>query len=130
MKDKIISPKNISSELLKQLFEDAYLDASIDKKTGNIIIKENWSTWIYIDEEKRYFSFNISFTIKKKSKLVDRVEYTHNVSKEFILIKAYNDNGGITFSTYIWLEGGVTPKNIIKTYKAFVWVTGDSNGTT
>ena len=42
------------------------------------------------------------------------------------MIKAFDDNGAITFKTYIWLEGRVTPKNIIKTYKAFVWVTEEA----
>ena len=123
MAEKIISTDNLSKELLKEIFDDAYLDAGFDEKDGDLFVKETWKTWIYLDEKKRYISLSLYFIINEDSSMADRLEYAGNVSREFILIKANLEKTVIAFKTYIWLEGGMTFKNIIKTYKAFLWVT-------
>ena len=123
MSEKMISSDNLSKDLLKNIFDDAYLDAGFDEKDGDLYVKETWKTWFFLDEKKRYFSMSLYFIINEDSSMADRLEYASNVTREFILIKANVEKTVIAFKTYVWLEGGMTYKNIIKTYKAFLWVT-------
>ena len=118
--EKLITNENVSKELIKEVFDSAFLDTGYDQ--GDLFIKETWRTWVFVDEKNRFLSVNLYFNLNLSSSLADRLDYVNYVSKEFILVKVALYDKTIRFGTYIWLEGGVSPKNIIKTYKAFLMV--------
>ncbi|MFO7655673.1 MAG: YbjN domain-containing protein [Bacteroidales bacterium] len=129
--EKLISNENVSKELVKEIFDNAFLDTGYDQ--DDLFIKETWRTWLFVDEKNRFLSFNLYFNLNQNSKLADRLDYVNYVSKEFIIVKVALYDKTVRFGSYIWLEGGVSPRNIIKAYKAFIMVieealNADKNG--
>ncbi len=120
MEEKLISSENLSTQVIKSLFDNAFIDTGFDKE--DLFIKERWRTWVYVDKGNRYFSLNLYFTANQSAKMADRIEYATRINDEFILVKVIPEQNVITFRTYVWVEGGVTPKNIIHVYKAFIMV--------
>lgn len=120
MSDEIVSNKNLSSELIKEIFEGAYFDASVDSDSGDVVIQERYKYYVEIDNNsKRFITFRINITRNTNARLEDRHNYINDVNNGLIAIRVAEFKEIFSFDHYMWVEGGVTKKNIVMAFKTF-----------
>ncbi len=119
MNDEIINPMNVTQDLLMDYFNKAYFETSLDDK-GSLFIKDKFRIFIDIHKKKTNITFSVNFNIQDNASLSDIVEYTVNVNKALLQIKAVPLTKVITIEYDLWIEGGAIVKNIIAAYRSFV----------
>jgi hypothetical protein len=117
----IVSKDNITIDLLKKIFENAFYDIKETSKTY-IEIKDTYSVYIDLDESGRYLTFSVNWPINENFSVQDKFNLLNKVSKEVLLVTPYfNDTGSsLIVKSTAWIEGGTTVKNVILTEKLFV----------
>jgi hypothetical protein len=118
MNDDIVSKENLSKEMLKEIFVSAYFDVSQDD-SGDLTIKERYTTHIQVDKSNRYICFFSNILRNEKSGLQERHAYTNAVNCDLIAVRAIELEKIFSYDYYLWIEGGVTKKNIILAFKNF-----------
>ena len=124
MANQLISSENLSQESIYQLFDNAYLD--IEKKDDAFKIKDNFVVWIDLDENRRYIKFSSYFKRGSNMNANDMATYLNKVNTEYIMVRAAASDQLVVLTYYLWVEKGVTARNVISTYKFFDSVLIDS----
>ena len=60
MSDELIYPEEISTDALKALFEEAYMEVSVDTD-GDLIVKDNYRCYLRPDQDGRLISIYAIF---------------------------------------------------------------------
>ncbi|MDH7598199.1 MAG: YbjN domain-containing protein [Sedimentisphaerales bacterium] len=120
MTEEMITPENISSQLLKAAFESAYMDVLVDED-GDLRIKDVCNIIVRPDLERRNRIRLLSlFRFKEDSTLAQRLQCVNNINSEFIMVCAsVTDNGLLVFRHDMMLDGGLTAKTLILSTKRF-----------
>jgi hypothetical protein len=116
----LITPENLSQELLKFVFNHAYIDVYVDKD-DDLYIDEEVRCYILISDNKKDRIRLLSvFGFVPESVLLERLECANRINDEFTLIRAaVTANDTLTIDYDIYIRGGITRKNFIQTVKRF-----------
>jgi hypothetical protein len=127
MSDEIVNSDNLSKDLLKNLFENAYMNVSSDKD-GDVIIKEGGrGAYAFVDKNKRFIHLVSFYSGNPKASLADKLMYVNKVMANLILSRSYVDkDGDIIFDYYIPVEGGTTKRGVVLATKRFFSVLDDA----
>lgn len=120
MAEDLITPQNLSSELLKAAFESAYMDARVDED-GDLRVKDICNVIVRPDLERRNQIRLLSlFRFKDDSTRTQRLECVNNINSEFIMVCAsVTDNGLLVFRHDLMIDGGLTTKALVLGVKRF-----------
>jgi hypothetical protein len=114
----LITPENVSVELLKDVFA-AYMDTSFDED-GDLIVKGECQVYITITPDKSSIRLMTIFRIREESSLETRLEAVNKINNEFIIVKAHStDNNKMIFTYFFILAGGLTKKALVLGLKLF-----------
>lgn len=121
MTDDLITPENNTIELLKSLYETAYMDTKIDER-GYLRVQDG-STWCFVipSMDLGRIQFVAPFGIKDGMGRLDLLESANRVNREYIMIRTtVEDDGSIFFEHDISIRGGLPKKTLILTTKRFL----------
>lgn len=120
MAEEMITPDNLSINLLKSTFEAAYMDVSQDSDDG-LKIEEACGVFIRPDlESKNRISLYAVFGFKDRSKKIQRLECVNRINEDYIMVCAFATDNGLLFFKYdIMLDGGLTKKALVLAVKRF-----------
>ena len=85
MNEELITPENLSTELLKTIFEAAYMNVEIDDD-GDLKVREECT--VYVRPNKKYkdrIALLCMFGFKDSSTDAERFECINLINKEFII---------------------------------------------
>jgi len=118
---QLISNANVSKDLVKSIFEGAYSDIKINEK-GDMIVNDSWPIYIDIDDQKRYVTFSVYWQVNDSATDEDKLELLNTLSSGILCISSHFDETGKTIALKydLWVEGGITYKNLIAAEKIFV----------
>jgi hypothetical protein len=117
--DEFIYPEGISAEALKALFEEAYMEASIDTD-GDLIVKDNYRCYLRPDADGRLISIYAIFGAAPDAAQADKLAYINRVNDQVKLIRAsVSANGKFFFDYYLSVEGGVSKRSVVLTVRRF-----------
>ena len=118
--NELMSGDAITSEKLKTLFDNAYIDV-LETKDTYVKIKDSKTLYIDIDSKKRFISINASYTLQKGANEKDILELFNRINKEVLMIKCYHNKEAntVSFYYYYWIDGGYSNKTIISAVKLF-----------
>ena len=119
MKDEIISPENVTRDLLMAYFDKAYFKTSLDDK-GSFFIQDKFRVYIDISKKKTNITFGVYFTLKEGHLSSEASDYANTINKELLQLKAISGEKTITIEHDMWIEGGALVKNIVASYRSFV----------
>ena len=120
MPDEIINPSDISRDFLFALFENAYMNVSIDAD-GDVRVEDTYGCWLFPLSKGRYIRLMGQFRSNPSTLVPERHGFANRVNDELKLIRAYvKENGGFGFDYYIVVEGGTTKRNIVNTTRTFL----------
>jgi hypothetical protein len=118
---QLISNTNISKDLIKSIFEGAYSDIKINEK-GDMIVNDSWPIYIDLDDQKRYVTFSVYWQVNDTATDEKKLELLNTLSSGILCISSHFDETGKTIAIKydLWVEGGITYKNLIAAEKIFV----------
>jgi hypothetical protein len=117
----IVSKDNVTVDLIKKIFENSFYEI-VETAPTYVQIKDVFNIYIDLDKDNRYFTYSVNWPINTTFSLQDKYELQNLISKDVLLITPYysDSESSIVIKTTIWLEGGVTVKNIVFAEKIFV----------
>ena len=108
MPEDLITPENLSKDLLQELFQQAYLDVSRDED-GDLVVRDEYRCFVFPDADKRYIHFMSLFRGGAEATLEAKLAYVNRVNDEVVIVRAcVTDAGGICFDYYVPVHGGIT----------------------
>jgi hypothetical protein len=117
--DDFIYPEGISADALKKLFEEAYMEVSVDTD-GDVIVKDNYKCYLRPDPDGRLISFYAIFGAADGAADPDKLAYINRVNDQVKLIRAsVSANGKFFFDYYFSVEGGVSKRAIVMSVRRF-----------
>jgi len=128
MQDEMITPDNLSKELLKSVFEAAYMDVSYDKD-GDVKVKEKVTCFVFPNEKwKDRITLCAIFGFKPNATPTQRLECANRINSEYAIIRAVvGKNDTLRFTYDILLEGGgVSKKALVLKVKRFCSIPHDA----
>jgi len=120
MSDDLVTPDNLSKELLKSLFDSAFLETSWDDE-GDLRVKDRIRCFALPSENKDRIRLLAIFGFKDGATPAQRLECVNNINREYIMVRAaIGSNGVLRFDHDIYVKGGVTKKNVVLATKRFL----------
>ena len=118
--DSLITPENVSNELLKSVLDAAFMEPDYDDK-GYLFIREGGHDCvIFLNEKKDRISFGMYYAFKPRSSQRARSQCINRINDECILVKAIafgEDN--LRFEYDLFIAGGITKRNFVLALKRF-----------
>ncbi|MBN1422194.1 MAG: YbjN domain-containing protein [Planctomycetes bacterium] len=125
MSEELITTENVSLDAVKIVLEQAFMDPVVESDR-TIMLKDQYKIWLNFDPNKRYIQIRSAFRVKDGASHEDLLEYVNGVNTSLIFIRLYVHESSLVMDHYIWLDGGVTKKNLVKTVKFFFLVIQDA----
>lgn len=121
MANELITPDNASIELIHELFEQAYMDATLDEEKRQIRLREEVVARVFLSESRERMQIVAYYGIKEQADRIERLELVNRVNENYVLIRAgIDDDGDLWFDYCILLKGGVTRKAIVQAVRVFL----------
>ena len=119
MSDEFIYPEGISADSLKKLFEEAYMEVSVDTD-GDLIVKDNYRCYLRPDPDGRLISIYAIFGANAAAAEPDKLAYINKVNDQVKLIRAsVSSNGKFFFDYYLSIEGGIPKRSVVLAVRRF-----------
>jgi hypothetical protein len=117
--DEFIYPEGISTDALKALFEEAYMEVSVDTD-GDLIVKDNYRCYLRPDQDGRLISIYAIFGANEAAAEADKLAYINRVNDQVKLIRAsVSANGKFFYDYYLSVEGGISKRSVVLAVRRF-----------
>jgi len=120
MTDELITPENLSKELLKSTLDAALMDTSYDTD-GDILVKDIITAWVLPNAERKDRIKLLSiFGFQPGVSQLQRLECVNKINSEYIIVKAHvGQKDTLRFDYDIMVAGGITKKAFVLAVKRF-----------
>lgn len=119
MTGELITPDNVSKELLKSILDDALFETSYDSD-GDIKVEEDISFWVLPSKEQGRIKLLANFGFLPDCPREERLEVVNKINRQYIVVKATaGDNDLLRFEYDILIAGGITKKAFLLAVKRF-----------
>lgn len=119
MTEELITPDNVSKQLLKSILDDALFETSYDAD-GDIRVEEDLSFWVLPSKEQGRIKLLANFGFLPDCPREDRLEAVNKINRQYIVVKAsVADNDILRFEYDILIAGGITRKAFLLAVKRF-----------
>lgn len=120
MSDEMISRENLTKELLKSVFDSAYMEATIDGD-GDLMVKDMVNCWVYPSESKDYVTLVSRFGFKESASALERLQCVNSMNYHFFLIRAMvvQEHNVLRFDYDVYVGSGISKKHFIQLVKKF-----------
>jgi hypothetical protein len=120
MTNDLITPENLSKELLKSIYDSAFMKTSWDDD-DDLRVTDQISCFVLPTEKNDRIQLLTLFGFKQNSSESQRLNCVNNINREYIIVVAVaSANNILQFKHEIYVEGGITKKNLILTTKRFL----------
>ena len=120
MSSDLITPENLSKELLESIYDSAFFETSWDDD-GDLVIKDQIRCLVMPNEEKNRIQLVSLFGFAPRSRMSKRLECVNKINSEYIMVTAVaGANDTLQFKYDIYVEGGITKKNLVLATKRFL----------
>ena len=117
--DELIHPEDVNAASLKQLFDDAYMEASIDTD-GDVRVKDKYSCFLRPDADGKVIAVYSIFGAAEGALPEGKMDYANRVNDQVKLIRAsVMGDGRFFFDYYIPVDGGITKKALVLVTRRF-----------
>jgi hypothetical protein len=119
MNDDLVTPENLSKELLRSIYDQAFLETSLDSE-GDLRVHDGIRCFVFPRDDRVrlfcMFKFDAANATPEK-----RLEMVNRVNCEYIMVRAASGaNDSLVFDHDIIVKGGVTKAQIVHATKRFL----------
>jgi len=116
--EDILTADNVSRELLKSIFDAAYMDVTLGKGDG-IIVKEGFRCLVLPKKEQNLIKLLISLTFKPQLNDLQKLEFVNKVNKDYIIVRATANKNSLICDHDIMMDGGLKRAALVQQVKRF-----------
>lgn len=116
MDDDLITQKNLTSELLCTVINQAYFNYTLEE--SYILVEDRINISISIEENKRSITYG-AFYSYENIPLDEKFRLANDFSSKFNCLKCAILDGTVCISHEMWCQDGVTKKNFITFLRVF-----------
>jgi hypothetical protein len=121
MATELVTPDNATIEMIRDIYEAAMMDASLDEEKKQIRIKEEVVAKAFLSESKERLQLVAYYGIKEDAQRIDRLELVNRINENYVFIRAgIDDDGDLWFDYTILLKGGITKKAVVQATRVFL----------
>ena len=118
---EFVNPENVSIELIRDVFDAAMMEVTLDEEKKFIRIKEDVVARCTLSESKERVMLVAYYGIKEEAQRIDRLELANRINDQYVLIRAsIDDDGDLQFDYCLVLKGGVSKKHIVQATRVFL----------
>ncbi len=119
MSNEIITPENLSKELLKSIFEAAFMETSIDAE-GDLQVRDGIGCYVFAREDR--IRLMTLFRTKDGANRQELLEFANRVNDQYIIVRVTVAGKGttISFDYDIPVKGGITKQAVVLATKRFL----------
>jgi hypothetical protein len=123
MSDQMITPENLSAELLRPILEAAYMEVSVDSD-GDLLVKDRIRCFVIPNREsKDRIKLLAQFGFAPSASQLERLEMVNKINADYIMVKStVRPNDGLRFEYDVMVGGGLTSRNFVLTLKRFLGI--------
>lgn len=126
MPDDLITSDNLSPELLKAVFDAAFMEAKLDDK-GELIVEDAVKVRLIVNQERKdRIRFISLFGFKSDSSQLARLQCANLINAEYIMVCASAEEDLLFFRYDLMVAGGVTKKALVMAVKRFATIPQDA----
>lgn len=120
MADELITPDNLSKELLKSVLDTAFMDTSYDGD-GDLVVKEGPRCFVFPDKErKNRVNLMVAFGFEPETSELQRLQAVNKINREYLIVRAFvTSRDTLHFTWDIPIDGGITKKAFVLAVKRF-----------
>ena len=119
MANEIMEPGSINRDSLRELFESAYVDVSVDED-GDLVVTEQFNVFVMPAEGGAFVHLLAVFAPDEQAAEEEKIRFANTWNDRWSLVRCCVDQRGrFVFDHYIWAEGGLTRKNLVQSLKAY-----------
>ena len=121
MADDVLSPREVEdTNTLKSLFDDAYMDTSLDNDGDLHVDEDGLGCYVLPINEGSRIKLLAVWQARSGSTRSKRLEFANRVNEGIITVRVSISDDVIFFDHYIPVEGGITKKAIVLATKHFL----------
>jgi len=121
MSAELVTPETVSIEMVRDIYEAAFMEATLDEEKGQIRIKEEVLARAFLSESKERLQIVAYYGVKDDAQRIDRLELVNRINEQYVLIRAgIDDDGDLWFDYCVLLKGGITKKAIVQATRVFL----------
>ena len=126
MTEELITPDNLSKELMKSVLDAAFMDTSYDND-GDLMVKDGLNCYIFTSKNKDRVRLLTQFGFKPEASELLWLQAVNRINREYVIVKAIlNKNNSLQFAWDIPIAGGITKKAFILAVKRFCSIPHDA----
>jgi hypothetical protein len=119
--DDLITPENVSTALLKSIFEAAYMDIDYISDHDLLVVKElGLRCFVLPDQRTECISLVVQFSIKQNIPDAEKFRVVNEIHSNYVMVRAMFVDDSLRFDYHINLQGGVLKKTLVMTVKRFL----------
>lgn len=117
---EMITPDNVTPQLLKEIFDAAYIECELDGE-ASLAVQGAYRYFLNLDEAKRFIRFVMALRTRNDLSAEACSRYCERVNSEMVVLRLtpVRDNQAVAFDWYVSLAGGVTPKHLVLSSKDY-----------
>jgi hypothetical protein len=118
--DELLLPQDVNSANIQQLFDDAYMETSLDSD-GDVRIKDRYSCFLRPDADGRLIALYAIFGANSDAAMASKLEFANRVNDQVKLIRAsVMSDGRFFFDYYVPTDGGISKKAVVLVARRFL----------
>ncbi|MCP3887486.1 MAG: YbjN domain-containing protein [Desulfobulbaceae bacterium] len=126
MQEELITSENLSPELLKSIFDAAFMESTTDED-GEVLVKESVTVRVKANmEQKNRIRLYCIFSFEENSTQLARLECVNRITGDYAMLKASVHDNLLIIAYDMWIAGGITKKNLVTGLKFFATIPHDA----
>lgn len=123
MSVELVTPENVTLELLRDVYEAALMDATIDEENGFVILDDEIVARAKLSDSKERLQLIAFYKVREDADRTDRLELVNRINDQFVLVRAaVGDEDELWIDYGLVLKGGATKKQIAHATRMFLKV--------
>lgn len=118
---QMLREDEVSLERIEMLAKQAFITTDHDSDGDLIFGDDGVKTFVTVDKDRKMITFFMVWPLNSSFGIEEKLEYVNQLSNDTILVRFAVPKPGMLWCDYQFLyEGGISPVNIIRTYRRFL----------
>jgi len=123
MSNELVTPETVTLEAVRDLYEAALMDVTLDAESGFVVIDDEIVARAKLSDTKERLQLIAFYKVREDSERIDRLELVNRINDQYVLVRAaVGEEDDLWIDYGIVLKGGTTQKQIAHATRMFLKV--------